>query len=241
MWSLGCLTTAVLNNGFSVFANTQDSDYRHDSAAAITKAAAKCDLSLLDHSPTWKDVQPQAKDFVKGLLQLNENARMTAEQALKHAWFTEGSRKAFFERKYSLAIKGLKRTLSSADFIESLDILIDLKVCFLSGCVYSPITVNQAKDRVYSEQEKEKLRARQMPPPKRPNLHLSPSLKDKPTQQLPKDWNALASRKRRQSTLPSPEESAIHSEAGKEHRGFISAKLYSQTVAKKRLLRGKEN
>lgn len=127
----------MLNNGYSVFANTQDSDYRHDSAAAITKAAAKCDLSLLDYSPAWKDVQPQAKEFVKGLLQLNENARMTAEQALKHAWFTEGPRKAFFEGKYSLAIKGWKRTMSSADFIESLDILIDLKVHFLSRWVFT--------------------------------------------------------------------------------------------------------
>ena len=128
MWSLGCLTTALLKNGYSVFVNTQDSSYRHDSRAAITKAAAECDLSLLDHSPAWKDVQPQAKDFVKGLLQLNEDARMSAEQALKHPWFTEGPRKALFEGKYLQAIKGWKRTLSSADFIENLDILIDLKV-----------------------------------------------------------------------------------------------------------------
>lgn len=128
MWSLGCLTTALLKNGYSVFVNTQDSSYRHDSRAAITKAAAECDLSLLDHSPAWKDVQPQAKDFVKGLLQLNEDARMSAEQALKHPWFTEGPRKALFEGKYGQAIKGWKRTLSSADFIENLDILIDLKV-----------------------------------------------------------------------------------------------------------------
>lgn len=128
MWSLGCLSTALLRNGYSIFVNTQDSSYRHDSTAAITKAAAECDLSLLDHSPAWKDVQPQAKDFVKGLLQLNEDARMSAEQALKHAWFTEGPRKALFEEKYGQAIRGWKRTLSSADFIESLDILIDLKV-----------------------------------------------------------------------------------------------------------------
>lgn len=133
MWSLGCLTTALLRNGYSVFVNTQDSNYRHDSASAITTAAAKCDLSLLDDSPDWKNVQPQAKDFVKGLLQLNENARMSAEQALKHAWFTEGPRKALFEEKYSQAIRGWKRTMSSADFIEDLDLLIDLKVCSISS------------------------------------------------------------------------------------------------------------
>lgn len=128
MWSLGCLTTALLHSGFSVFVNTQDSNYRHDSAAAITKAAAQCDLSFLDHSPAWEDVQPQAKEFVKGLLQLDENARMSAEQALEHPWFTEDYRKAVFEERYSQVIKGWKRSISSVDFIENLDILIDLKV-----------------------------------------------------------------------------------------------------------------
>lgn len=137
MWSLGCLTTALLNNGYSVFVNTQDSNYRNDSAAAITKAAANCDLSLLDHSPAWKDVQPQAKEFVKGLLKLDENTRMSAEQALKHAWFTEGPRKALFEGKYSQAIRGWKRTVAGADFIERLEILIDLKVGSSSQYVFT--------------------------------------------------------------------------------------------------------
>lgn len=78
-----------------------------------------------------------------------------------------------------------------------------------------------------------------MPPPDRPKLQSSLSIEHKPAGQYPKDERALTSRKRRQSTMPSPEESAIHNEAGKENRGFISAKLYCQTVAKKRLLKGK--
>lgn len=80
-----------------------------------------------------------------------------------------------------------------------------------------------------------------MPPPKRPTLHISSSIKDKPVQQYQNDEKKVASRKRRQSTMPSPEESALHTEAGKENRGFISAKLYSQTIAKKRLLKGNES
>ncbi len=37
-------------------------------------------------------------------------------------------------------------------------------------------------------------------------------------------------------TLPSydSENAAIHTEAGKENRGFVSVKTYSQTIAKKR-------
>lgn len=127
MWSLGCLTTALLS-GSSFFVNTQDSSYRRDSATAVCQAAAKCDLSLLDESPVWECVQPQAKDFVKGLLKLDENARMNAKQALKHAWFTEGQRKAWLEEEYRQSIKGWFRTTSAADFVENLDIWMDIKV-----------------------------------------------------------------------------------------------------------------
>lgn len=127
MWSLGCLTTALLS-GSSFFVNTQDSSYRRDSAAAVCQAAAKCDLSLLDDSPVWECVQPQAKDFVRGLLKLDENARMNAKQALKHAWFTEGNRKAWLEEEYRQSIKSWIRTTSAADFVENLDTWMDIKV-----------------------------------------------------------------------------------------------------------------
>lgn len=127
MWSLGCLTTALLS-GSSFFVNTQDSSYRRDSAAAVCQAAAKCDLSLLDDSPVWECVQPQAKDFVRGLLKLDENARMNAKQALKHAWFTEGKRKAWLEEEYRQSIKSWIRTTSAADFVENLDTWMDIKV-----------------------------------------------------------------------------------------------------------------
>lgn len=99
-----------------------------DSAPAIYAAAARCDLSLLDHGPAWKEVQPQAKDFVKGLLKLDENARMNAEQALSHSWFTEGYRKAWLEEEYRKKTKAWSRTTSAADFIENLDVWMEIKV-----------------------------------------------------------------------------------------------------------------
>lgn len=127
MWSLGCLTTALLS-GSSFFVNTQDSSYRRDSAKAVCQAAARCDLSLLDDSPVWECVQPQAKDFVRRLLKLDENERMNAKQALNHAWFTEGQRKAWLQEKYRQSIKGWYRTTSAADFVENLDIWMEVKV-----------------------------------------------------------------------------------------------------------------
>lgn len=120
MWSLGCLTTALLN-GKSIFVNTQDSNYRRDSIAAVTTAAAMCDLSLLDHDLAWEDVEPHAKDFIKRLLELNEVSRMTAEQALGHAWFIEGGRKAVLQEQYHNTTKNWVRTTCPLDFIENLD------------------------------------------------------------------------------------------------------------------------
>lgn len=44
-------------------------------------------------------------------------------------------------------------------------------------------------------------------------------------------------KRRRRSTCLLATEMAIYTEAGKENRGFVSAKAYSQTVAQKRLLK----
>ena len=44
-------------------------------------------------------------------------------------------------------------------------------------------------------------------------------------------------KRRRRSTYLSATELAIYNEAGKENRGFVSAKAYCQTVAQKRLLK----
>lgn len=123
MWSLGCLTAALLI-GTSIFVDPQDAAYRTNSTAAITTAAAKCDLTKLDTDPLWEGVSCQAKDFVKQLVRLDENERLSAEQALKHPWFCEGSRKAFLQSSYEKAIEGWKPHRPGLDFIEDLDVLI---------------------------------------------------------------------------------------------------------------------
>lgn len=123
MWSLGCLTAALLI-GTSIFVDPHDSAYRTNSTAAITTAAATCDLTKLDTEPSWKGVSRQAKDFVKQVVRLDENERLSAEQALKHPWFSEGSRKALFQKSYEKAIEGWKPHRPGLDFIEDLDVLI---------------------------------------------------------------------------------------------------------------------
>lgn len=120
MWSVGCVTSALLA-GKSYFVNTQDSEYRHNSSAAIIKAAAECDLDRLDSSSAWLGVEQQTKDFLKRLLVLDEKTRLTVKQALEHSWFTEGSKRLFLEQTYTRIVEGWKRWSPGWDFVEHLD------------------------------------------------------------------------------------------------------------------------
>lgn len=126
MWSLGCLTTALLS-GTSYFVNSQNSNYRFDSSAAVAKASEECDLSGMDNSLAWEDVPTQAKDFIKKLLTLDEKARMSADQALEHQWFTQGSRNETIQTAYKKAINGWTTTRPGWDFIEDLSGLIEAR------------------------------------------------------------------------------------------------------------------
>lgn len=124
MWSLGCLTTALLI-GTSIFVDPLDPTYRQNSTAAITTAAAECDLTKIDTEPLWKNISEQAKDFVKQVIRLEENERLTADQALKHPWLSEeGGRNALFQANYKKAIERWKSHRPGLDFIEDLDALI---------------------------------------------------------------------------------------------------------------------
>ena len=88
MWSLGCLITALFI-GSSIFAFDDDENVRHPTSAIIA-AAAQCDLSILDNTPAWRDVDPRAKDLTKTLIKLDEEERITANEALGHEWFRSG-------------------------------------------------------------------------------------------------------------------------------------------------------
>lgn len=84
----------------------------------------------------------------------------------------------------------------------------------------------QAKDQILANKEKRR----------REGLSSSPRLEEfiLPKVEHTKD---ASGKRRRRSTCLSGTEMAIYTEAGKENRGFVSAKAYSQTVAQKRLLK----
>jgi serine/threonine protein kinase len=89
MWSIGSITATILT-GEMLFTHRDDSDYHADAQAAIIGRAALCDLSVLDeeYHPRWSKMNDTTKDFIRGLLVLAEDARMTAPEALSHSWFS---------------------------------------------------------------------------------------------------------------------------------------------------------
>jgi calcium/calmodulin-dependent protein kinase I len=75
MWSIGVITYFLLA-GFPPFMG--------DNLPEIVEQIVNADYSF--PSPYWDEVSKEAKDFVKKLLVLEPEKRLTAEQALNHAW-----------------------------------------------------------------------------------------------------------------------------------------------------------
>lgn len=104
MWSLGTIT-AILLTGNLIFAGTQDDKDDWESRQSKLRAAAQCDLSMIDRNEgEWSLVNKRAKDFVKSLLVLDENRRASAKQALQHPWLTNRHYAGILEAIYKRAV-----------------------------------------------------------------------------------------------------------------------------------------
>lgn len=113
LWSLGCVTVVLLTGG-SPFTDPITKVYSQ-------KLAHECDLKTLSLDEDWIKVGDRPKDFVRGLLILNEEERMTAKQALTHEWFTNESHKEEFEKVYKRAVKDWTPRASKGSIIAEIN------------------------------------------------------------------------------------------------------------------------
>jgi serine/threonine protein kinase len=106
LWSIGTITATVLSGNF-IFSNPTHPQYRDNPRLVIVSLAAQCDLSVLDdeHHPLWSQVGYIPKDFIKRLLVLDEDERMTATEALAHAWFANDCYGEKLEELYARSIE----------------------------------------------------------------------------------------------------------------------------------------
>lgn len=78
MWSIGVITYILLCGSRPFWARTE---------SGIFRSVLRADPNF-DDSP-WASISPEAKDFVKRLLNKDYRKRMTAAQALSHTWLRE--------------------------------------------------------------------------------------------------------------------------------------------------------
>ncbi|WOK95170.1 CDPK-related kinase 3 isoform X1 [Canna indica] len=81
IWSVGVITYILLCGSRPFWARTE---------SGIFRAVLRADPNF-DDSP-WPDVSPEAKDFVKRLLNKDYRKRMTAAQSLTHPWLRDEQR-----------------------------------------------------------------------------------------------------------------------------------------------------
>jgi serine/threonine protein kinase len=145
MWSLGSITASVLA-GEVIFTNRAHSQYESNPRFVIVSLAAQCDLSVLDneHHPTWSEVDPPAKDFIKRLLVLDENARMTATQALAHSWFANDCYGDDLEDLYARSVRDWHPRPADSQLVARISKgLPDLSAVGLPGHVMSEDSVSR--------------------------------------------------------------------------------------------------
>ncbi|KAG8654899.1 hypothetical protein MANES_05G191100v8 [Manihot esculenta] len=82
MWSIGVITYILLCGSRPFWARTE---------SGIFRSVLRADPNF-DDSP-WPEVSPEAKDFVKRLLNKDHRKRMTAAQALTHPWLRDENRR----------------------------------------------------------------------------------------------------------------------------------------------------
>lgn len=106
MWAIGSITAVVLT-GEQLFACRRHDPDDDEARYVVIKLAAECDLSVLDdeYHPRWGAIDNRPKDFIKSLLVLNEEDRMSAAEALNHIWFTHPMMAAEFKAEYERAIR----------------------------------------------------------------------------------------------------------------------------------------
>lgn len=97
MWSLGVVAVLLLT-GIPPFSGSTTSSH-----PVVTRKIF--DLSELQNTTEWKAVRERPRDFISKLLVLDETNRMSADQALKHTWFSNDLHKIDFENLYNRTIK----------------------------------------------------------------------------------------------------------------------------------------
>ena len=125
LWSLGCVTVVLLTGGYPFF-EPGSSEYSES-------LARTCNLEGLENSEVWQDIGDRPKAFVKRLLILDEQVRMTATESLTHEWFTNDIHRTDFEELYQRAVRHWRPRVPKEPIIELINAENLKSLPFLQG------------------------------------------------------------------------------------------------------------
>ncbi|CAI6333392.1 unnamed protein product [Periconia digitata] len=121
LYSIGCIA-AVLLSGTLLLPSYSASRQGGFSPDTVQRVSPLWDVSALDDEfdPMWRYIGSRPKDFIKRLLVVQEDRRMTAVEALDHEWFSNKQHASEFRALYKRSIKDWKPHESTLDIIEEL-------------------------------------------------------------------------------------------------------------------------
>lgn len=104
VWSVGCMTFALLT-GNSAFTCAPDTDSAEDMVQELKSFP-------WHHRSIWEkaqqdgaDISPRIKDFVRKCLVVDQEQRMTADEALEHDFFTHHDIRGYFDEHYAKIVR----------------------------------------------------------------------------------------------------------------------------------------
>ena len=133
IWSCGVIMYILLTGRPPFFGNT-------DSEIMYRIKSGKYDLSKYP----WSVVSKEAKDLIKALLQPNPNMRLSAEQALKHPWFSSKKVKAL-DKLNNLSKNRTQKLVENLTKYKSDNILRCAVIAYL---VHNNTQLSQAHDAI---------------------------------------------------------------------------------------------
>jgi len=100
MWSLGVISYIILC-GYPPF--FRDNKKEGDEAELLRQIARG---KYKFHPNFWDDISLEAKDFVRGLMNTDPDARLTAEEAIHHPWIQNSTKNFFTETLWQSVMSG---------------------------------------------------------------------------------------------------------------------------------------
>lgn len=113
MWAVGCVAVVLLTGGLA-FCDPVTNCF----SETLSK---ECNLEFLQKSTEWQSLKARPREFVETLLVLDEKARMTADAALHHPWFSNQTHQTEFEELYLRAAKPWHPRTPKAPIVEFMD------------------------------------------------------------------------------------------------------------------------